>query len=211
MKVAITGSSGLVGSALCARLRDEGHEVLPVVRGHHANETPIGWDPAAGTIEAEQFEGLDAVVHLAGENIAGRRWNEDQKQRILDSRAKGTRLISETLAARTCKPKTLISASAIGYYGDHRDQPVDESSETGDGFLAQVCRAWEDASKPARDAGIRVVNLRMGVVLSKHGGACWPGHAPVVRVGLREPPRSLDSGPHCLDRFRSVTRQTRAT
>ena len=177
MKVAITGSSGMIGSALCASLRDAGHEVLPVVRGQ-ATETTIGWDPAAGTIEGERFEGLDAVVHLAGENIAQRRWNEDQKQRILDSRAKGTRLISETLAARTCKPKTLISASAIGYYGDHRDLPVDESSETGDGFLAQVCRAWEDASKPARDAGIRVVNLRIGVVLSKHGGALAKMIAP---------------------------------
>ena len=170
MKVAVTGTSGLVGSALMARLRKVGDEVIPIVRRPSSND-PILWDPVAGTIEAEKLEGLDAVVHLAGENIAGKRWNEGQKQKILESRVNGTRLISETLAGLGQKPKTLVSASAIGFYGDHRDRPVDESSDTGQGFLAEVCRGWEDASKAARDASIRVVNLRIGVVLSKHGGA----------------------------------------
>ena len=171
MRVAITGSSGLVGTALGRKLAADGHEVLPVLRGSADDGDNIYWDIDKGTITAEKLEGVDAVVHLAGESIAEKRWTEAQKQKILDSRAKGTRLMSESLAGLTDKPAVFVSASAIGYYGEYRELPVDESSETGEGFLAEVCRIWEDACKPARDAGIRTVNPRLGVVLSKHGGA----------------------------------------
>jgi uncharacterized protein (TIGR01777 family) len=170
MRIAVTGSSGLIGQALSRKLKDEGHEVLPVVRQRRDDGT-IHWDPSNEQMSADKLEQLDALIHLAGENIAQRRWSEAQKQRILDSRVTGTRFISETLAGLSSKPKVFVSASAIGYYGDHRELPVDESSDTGEGFLAEVCRSWEAACKPARDAGIRTVNPRIGVVLSKRGGA----------------------------------------
>ena len=164
MKVAITGASGLVGTALSKQLASDGHTVVPVIR-REANGDQIFWDPSAGKIEASEFEGIDAVVHLAGENIAEGRWTAAKKQRIMESRSKSTRLLSKSLAERNDKPKVFVSASAIGFYGDHRSEPVDEDSGAGEGFLADVCQAWEDACKPARDAGIRTVNVRIGVVL----------------------------------------------
>jgi uncharacterized protein (TIGR01777 family) len=173
MRVGVTGASGLVGTELSAFLQTGGHEVLPFVRGRA--DRGIAWDPAAGTIDAPAAEALDAVVHLAGESV-GDRWTASKKQRILDSRVDGTRLLCETLAARTQKPRVLISASAIGIYGDTEDRWVDESSPPGPPggerfFLSEVCRAWEDATEPARAAGIRVVNVRIGVVMSPRGGA----------------------------------------
>jgi len=169
MKVAITGASGLVGTALTESFKADGITVAPVSR-RPPKEGVISWSPSDGKIHADDFEGLDAVVHLAGENIAGR-WNPALKQRIRESRVKGTDLLCRTLASLQNKPKVLVSASAIGFYGDQRPEPVDETAGIGEGFLAEVCNAWEKASKPAHAAGIRTANVRIGVVLSKNGGA----------------------------------------
>lgn len=169
MRVAITGANGLVGSELAAFLGTGGHEVAGIVR--RPGRADIGWDPAAGRIDAAALEGVDAVVHLAGENIAGGRWSDESRRRILESRTKGTALLCESLARLSRPPRVLVSASAIGFYGDRGDEVLDETSAPGDGFLADVCRQWEAATAPARDAGIRVVNLRIGVVLTPRGGA----------------------------------------
>jgi uncharacterized protein len=173
MKVLITGSTGLVGSALCQSLVQAGHEITRLVRESPRSRQPeISWDPSKGTIETEKLEGFDAVVHLAGENIAGGRWTEKQKARILQSRVQGTQRLAEALAKLKAKPKVFIAASAIGYYGDRGDEVLDENSGPGhDMFLVEVCQAWEAATLPASTAGIRVVNLRLGVVLSADGGA----------------------------------------
>jgi uncharacterized protein (TIGR01777 family) len=171
MIIAITGSSGLVGSALIHALEADGHLIRPVVRRaprEAANE--IRWDPDRGTIDAAEFATVDGVVHLAGENIADHRWTNSFKQKILDSRVQGTKLLCDTLANLASKPTVLVSASAIGYYGNRGAERIDESASAGEGFLADVCRQWEAATVPARDADIRVVNLRIGFVLSKDGG-----------------------------------------
>jgi uncharacterized protein (TIGR01777 family) len=172
MIVAITGSSGLVGTALVDALAAEGHLVRRLVRRPARDaKREIRWDPAAGTIDAAQLAGVDAIVHLAGENLADHRWTEDVKARIRDSRIHGTTLLCQTVAGLTSKPPVLVSASAIGYYGDRGSEVVNESSSPGRGFLAELCQAWEAATHAARDADVRVVNLRLGVVLSRNGGA----------------------------------------
>jgi len=176
LKVAVTGSSGMVGRALCSFLSGGGHEVWRVVRGRKsADGVPsageIMWDPAKGEIDRDALEGLDAVVHLAGAGIADQRWNDARKRVILDSREQGTRVLCEALAALERPPAVLISASASGYYGASGDAPCDETSPAGDGFLAEVCVQWEAAAQPARDAGIRVVHPRLGMVVSASGGA----------------------------------------
>jgi uncharacterized protein (TIGR01777 family) len=171
MIIAITGSSGLVGSALIHALEGDGHLIRPVVRRaprDGANE--IRWDPDKGTIDAAEFATVDGVVHLAGENIAGRRWTKSFKQEIVDSRVRSTKLLCDTLASLASKPTVLVSASAIGYYGNRRSEPLDESALPGQGFLAELCQQWEAATVPARDANIRVVSLRIGFVLSRDGG-----------------------------------------
>ncbi|MFV8752659.1 TIGR01777 family oxidoreductase [Nannocystaceae bacterium ST9] len=168
-KIAMTGASGLLGQQLTAFLTTGGHEVVPLVR-RAAGPNSIAWDPAARTIDGERLEGFDAVVHLAGESV-GQRWTDAVKRRVLDSRIEGTRLLCESLAARERKPAVLVCASAIGFYGDTEDRWVDEQSGPGAGFLSEVCQAWEQASEPARAAGIRVVDLRIGVVLNPRGGA----------------------------------------
>ena len=170
MIIAVTGSTGLVGTALVGALEADGQLVRPVVRRAPKNENEIRWDPVAGTIDAAELSKVDGVVHLAGESIVAKRWSESFKKEILDSRVKGTKLLCETLARLEAKPSVLVSASAIGYYGSRGEQPVDESSAPGSGFLADVCDAWEAATKPAGDAGIRVVNLRIGFVLAREGG-----------------------------------------
>lgn len=170
MRIAVTGATGLVGSTLSESLQSDGHEVVAVVR-RNAQPNQIQWDPAAGQLKAEDLAGIDVVVHLAGENIAKGRWNAEKKRRIRDSRVQGTRLMSTTLAGLEEKPKAYIVASAIGYYGDQQSTPQNESAPAGSDFLADVCREWEEASEPARDAGIRTVNTRIGVVLSTEGGA----------------------------------------
>ena len=170
MNVLVTGSTGLIGSALVLSLTAGGHGVRRLVRSQ-AGEGAVRWDPEAGALDTAALEGMDAAVHLAGENIAARRWTAEQKARIRDSRVKGTRLLCEALARLAQPPKTLICASAIGYYGDRGDEVLREESAPGTGFLPEVCRAWEGAADPARQKGIRVVHLRFGVVLSAAGGA----------------------------------------
>jgi uncharacterized protein (TIGR01777 family) len=172
MIIAVTGASGMVGSDLVKKLEGAGHLVRSLVR-HEVKDADreIRWDPDAGQIDAAELNGVDAVVHLAGENIAGQRWSEDFKRRILESRAKGTKLLATTLANLEMRPAVLVSASATGYYGNRGDEEVDELAPSGNGFLAEVCREWEAAVEPAHDAGIRVVKLRIGPVLSPKGGA----------------------------------------
>lgn len=172
MIIAVTGSTGLVGTALVGALEAEGHVVQRVVRRPvRDDQHEIQWDPAAGQIDSAAFSGVDAVVHLAGEGLAAHRWTVSFKEEIRDSRVRGTRLLCEALGGLANKPGVLVSASAVGYYGDRGEEVVDESSAPGKGFLADVCQQWEAATQPARDAGIRVVNLRLGVVLSPQGGA----------------------------------------
>lgn len=182
MDIAITGSSGLIGTALASSLRADGHRVLPVVRSGGGDGT-IAWDPSAGTIEAAKLEGVDAVVHLAGEGIASGPWTAKQRQRILQSRAQGTALLARTLADLTTGPGALISGSAIGFYGDRGDEELRETSSAGDDFLAEVCLAWEAATAPAEEAGIRVVHLRTGIVLDPRGGALGK-QLPIFKLGL---------------------------
>jgi uncharacterized protein (TIGR01777 family) len=156
MKVMISGSSGLVGSALKYRLLKQGDEVIPLPRTYE---------------KRIDFSGVDAVVHLAGESIAAGRWSAEKKKRIEDSRVIGTRQLSDQLAASSCQPNVFICASAIGFYGDRDNESLDESSEPGTGFLPDVCQKWENSTQSARDAGIRTVHIRTGIVLSSDGGA----------------------------------------
>ena len=169
MRIAITGASGLIGTALTAALDDAGHDVLHVVRHAPTGPAEVQWDVDAGTIDAASLEGVEAIVHLAGENI-GQRWSDDVRRRVLDSRVNGTRLIAETAGGLAGRP-VLVCASATGFYGDRGDEIVDEDSVPGTGFLADVVEAWEAAAEPARAAGLRTVHLRQGIVLSKDGGA----------------------------------------
>jgi uncharacterized protein (TIGR01777 family) len=171
MRVLVSGASGLVGSALCAFLGGGGHEVVRLVRGTPEGDDERRWNPGAGEIDAAQLEGFDAVVHLAGESIAGGRWTAAKKARIRESRVEGTRLLASALAACERKPAVFVCASAIGFYGDRGDEVLDEDAAPGEGFLPDVCTAWEAACAPATEAGIRVANLRLGVVLTPAGGA----------------------------------------
>jgi uncharacterized protein (TIGR01777 family) len=168
--VAITGSSGLIGSALVHSLTTGGYAVRHLVRRPARDESEVAWDPQRGTIDTRGLAGVDAVVNLAGEKI-DQRWNDDVKERIRSSRVKGTTLLAATLASLDPKPRVLVSGSAIGIYGDRGDDMLDESSATGDDFLASVCKEWEAATGAAGDAGIRVVNSRTGIVLAKESGA----------------------------------------
>ena len=183
MDVAISGARGLLGSALAASLRADGHRVLQFARGGVSVGDEIGWDPDAGRIDAPALEGVDAVVHLAGEGIGERRWTVEQKRRILESRTKGTALLAAAVASRERKPRVLVSASAVGYYGDRGDELLTEDSPPGEGFLAGVCKAWEAETRPAIDAGVRTVNVRTGIVLARHGGALKKMLLP-FRLGL---------------------------
>jgi uncharacterized protein (TIGR01777 family) len=170
MRIAITGASGLVGTPLAAGLEADGHGVLRLVRREPAGESEARWDRDLGPAT---FSGVDAVVHLAGENIASRRWSAAQKDRIRSSRVDGTARVARALAqaAPSGGPRTLICASAIGWYGDRPAEVLDEESGPGKGFLGEVCAEWEAAADAARDAGVRVVHLRFGVILSPEGGA----------------------------------------
>lgn len=185
MRVAITGSTGLVGSEVVTVLSAAGHEVVRLVRRVPApgGKAVLRWDPVKREVDAAGLEGLDAVVHLAGENIASGRWNAVRKAAIRASRVNGTRLLCDALAGLARPPKVLVCASAIGYYGDRGEEPLTEESSPGTGFLPEVCREWEAASAPAARMGIRVVTLRIGVVLSPKGGAL-ARMLPLFRVGL---------------------------
>jgi uncharacterized protein (TIGR01777 family) len=182
MRTAITGSSGLIGSALAAHLRAAGHEVIPVVR-RTPRHGEIRWSPADGELDAHAFEGIDAVVHLAGAGIGDHRWTDEYKQVLLDSRIQGTTLVAEAIASCENGPKVLLSGSAIGFYGARGDTELDETSAAGDGFLADLTVSWEQASAPAAAGGARVALLRTGIVLSADGGALKK-QLPLFKFGL---------------------------
>lgn len=166
MHVTLTGSSGLIGSALVDSLTADGHQVTRLVRRPPRGPDEASWDPAAGVLDPEVLRGVDAVIHLAGEPIGARRWTDEQKQRIRDSRVESTRLLAETLADIAGTPPILACASGADYYGDRGDEPLTEDSDAGTSFLAQVCVEWEAAADPARQSGARVVHLRTGLVLA---------------------------------------------
>ena len=183
LAIVVSGASGLVGRQLVAFLRTGGHTVYRLVRREPAAPDEIYWDPRAGEIDAAAVEGMDAIVHLAGESIAGGRWTQKRKERILASRVDGTRLLAETIARLRVPPSVLVSASATGYYGSCGDELLTEDSGSGTGFLADVCRAWEAETAPVTSAGIRVVSPRFGVVLAGNGGLL-ARVANLFRLGL---------------------------
>jgi uncharacterized protein (TIGR01777 family) len=180
MDVLISGATGLIGSALIPELEAKGHTVRRLTR-HPRQEGDIRWDIDAGTVDGD-LSGVDAVVHLAGESIAEGRWTEEKKRRILESRQKGTRLLAEKVAGLDEPPSVMVSVSATGYYGDRGNELLTEESESGDLFLSEVCREWEAAADPAREAGVRVVHPRFGIVLSTEGGALG-ATLPIFKLG----------------------------
>jgi uncharacterized protein len=184
VRVAVTGSSGLIGTALCARLEATGHEVTRVVRhpSSDGNRTTF-WDPASGTIDAQSFEGLDGVVHLAGAGVADHRWTTARKQVVLESRTQSTALLCRTLAGLKNAPRVLVSGSAIGFYGDCGDEIVTEEHQPGGDFLASVCQQWEAGTAPVAEAGTRVAFARTGLVVASNGGAL-PKLLRLFRLGL---------------------------
>jgi len=185
VRIAVTGSTGLIGTALVAALRDGGHQVIRLVRRTPARKDEIAWDPLAptGGLAPGALDGLDAAVHLAGANVAGRRWTAAYKEEIRASRVRGTRALAGALATASAPPSVLLSGSAIGWYGDTGGREVDESSPAGCGFLPDVVREWEAATRPAADAGIHVVTMRSGVVMSRRGGVL-ARMLPPFRLGL---------------------------
>ena len=180
MDVLLSGATGLIGSALIPELVARGHSVRRLTRTPQA-EGDIRWDPEVGTMEGD-LSGTEAVVHLAGESIAEGRWTEEKKRRILESRQKGTRLLAEKVAALSEPPSVMVSVSATGYYGDRGNELLTEESGPGDLFLSEVCREWEASAAPAREAGIRVVHPRLGIVLSTDGGALG-ATLPIFKLG----------------------------
>jgi uncharacterized protein len=186
VRIAITGASGLIGSALTASLRGDGHDVRRLVRRPPHADDEVRWDPTAGTVDLDGLTGTEAVVHLAGAGIGQRRWTGAYKRQLRDSRVRGTTTIATAVAALDPRPRVLVSASAIGIYGDTGDREVDEDSPAGAGFLADVVSAWEASAAPACAAGTRVVHPRTGLVLSRRGGAL-PRMLPIFRLGLGGP------------------------
>lgn len=185
MDIVVSGSHGFIGSALLPALRAAGHQVRRLVRGQ-AGDREVAWDPEAGTIDAVGLSGVEGVVHLAGVGIGEKRWTPAQKGRIRSSRVKGTTLLAGAMAGLPTPPRVLVSGSAVGYYGDRGDEILTEDSPAGDDFLAEVVRAWEEATAPAADAGVRVVNIRSGVVQSPIGGALEK-QLPLFKLGLGGP------------------------
>jgi|CXWL01.1.fsa_nt_gi uncharacterized protein (TIGR01777 family) len=195
LKIAVTGASGLVGQALVRKWDGIHHSIVAIGR---RPSTPgralavggpaqvIAWDPAAGALDPQALAGVDAVVHLAGESLAAGRWDAALKERLRASRVLGTQLMARAMAARPVRPRVLVCASAIGYYGDRGDEILTEDSARGVGFLPDTCQAWEAAANPARDAGIRVVHVRIGIVLSRAGGALVK-MLPPFRMGVGGP------------------------
>ena len=184
MKVLISGSSGLIGTALVRSLESSGHRVTRLVRPRSARASDtIAWDPASGDLDARRLEGFDAAIHLSGENVASRRWSDDQKARIRDSRVKSTALLANALASLDSPPGVFACASATGYYGDRGDEALTEDAAPGSDFLAGVGVEWENATAPASDAGIRVANMRISVVLSAAGGMVATVE-PIFRLGI---------------------------
>jgi uncharacterized protein len=182
MKIAVSGASGLIGSALVPVLETAGHEVLRLVRREPVSPDEVAWSPAGGTIDTAALTGLDAFVNLSGANI-GRRWTERRKAEILESRVQATDLLARTAAALEPRPSVLVCSGGVGIYGDRGDEVLTEASELGSAFLADVGRSWEAAAEPAREAGIRVVSFRQGIVLTRRGGALERLLTP-FRLGL---------------------------
>jgi uncharacterized protein (TIGR01777 family) len=186
MRVLVSGTSGLIGSTLVPALAGEGDSVTRLVRSsRQAGADTLRWDPDAGVLDRAGLEGIDAVVHLSGETVAGR-WSEAKKARILESRRRSTRLLAEAVAALERPPQAFVCASAVGYYGNGGAERLTEDSRPGKGFLAEVVREWEAATRPAAEAGTRVVNLRFGIVLSREGGALAQMLTP-FRLGVGGP------------------------
>jgi len=183
MKVAITGSSGLIGSALVPHLRSTNHDVVRLVRRPAAAPDEVTWDPTRGTVDLAKLQGIDAVINLAGAGVGDHRWTDDYKKEILNSRINATRTIATAMTQLDKAPNVLVSASAIGWYGDTGDHEVDESAPAGEGFLADVVKQWEAAASPALTAGIRVAHPRTGLVVSSRGGA-WGRMFPLFKAGL---------------------------
>ena len=184
MRIAVSGASGYVGSALLPVLTASGHRVIRMARGPASPDPDVvSWDPAADMIESAALEGVDAVVHLAGESLFGLRWTRGRKRRITDSRVKGTALLARALAGLDQPPRALIAMSAVGYYGHRPGEVLREDSPPGAGFLAEVAQAWEQATAPASAAGIRVVNLRMGPVVGS-GSPLLRTLEPIFKLGL---------------------------
>ena len=183
MKLVVTGSSGLIGSALVRSLTADGHEVVKLVRRAPRSADERQWDPSSGELDPALMDAADAVVHLAGAGIGDKRWTDDYQRLILRSRVDGTSTIATAIARCTDLPKVLLSASAVGFYGDTGEEAVDESAAQGDGFLADVVQQWEAATEPAEAAGVRVVHVRTGVVLSADGGALGKV-LPLFKLGL---------------------------
>jgi uncharacterized protein (TIGR01777 family) len=181
----VSGSHGLIGTSLVETLRNSGHDVGRIIRGQariSGEPTEVSWDPAAGTVDTAAMEGADALVHLAGPSI-GRRWTSAYKKRLRDSRVQGTTQLAAALAQLEHPPKVMVSASAVGYYGDRGDEVLTEDSAPGTGFLAELVMDWEAATAPAEKAGVRVVHIRSGIVLSATGGALGK-QLPLFRLGL---------------------------
>ena len=183
MDVILTGASGLIGSALRPALAADGHRVIALVRRPVRGADEVTWDPPSGRLDRASIEGAGAVVHLAGVGIAEKRWTDEHKRALRDSRVQGTGLLARAIAELNRPPAVLVSASAVGYYGDRGDEILDELSPPGDGFLPDLCVAWETATSPADHAGTRVVHMRIGIVLSKSGGALRK-QLPLFNVGL---------------------------
>ncbi|MEV3990845.1 TIGR01777 family oxidoreductase [Streptomyces sp. NPDC049837] len=182
-RIAVTGSTGLIGTALVRSLRADGHEVVRLVRRPARAGDEVEWDPKRQYVDAAGLVGCDAVVHLAGAGVGERRWNEAYKREIRDSRVLGTAAIAEALAALDTPPKVLLCGTALGYYGDTGSRAVDETAPAGDGFLPSVCVEWEEAAAAAEEAGIRVAYARTGLVVAREGGA-WGRLFPLFRAGL---------------------------
>ncbi|MFF3905162.1 TIGR01777 family oxidoreductase [Streptomyces sp. NPDC001848] len=182
-RIAVAGASGLIGSALVRSLAAEGHEVVRLVRRSARGKDEICWDPEGQYIDTTGLAGCDAVVNLAGAGVGDHRWTEAYKKTLRDSRVLGTAALAEAVAALPEPPRVLVNASAIGYYGETGDRVVDEEAPPGDGFLSRMCVEWEEATAPAREAGVRTVFLRTGLVVAREGGA-WGRLFPLFRAGL---------------------------
>ncbi len=182
MKIVISGASGLIGTQLVAKLSNSGHEVIRLVR-RSPKSGEIQWNPKSGSLDAAALEGADAVIHLSGAGIGDKRWSDAYRKEILDSRTTTTALLATTIASLSRKPSVFLSGSAIGIYGARNDEQLTEVSTHGTGFLADVCKEWEAAAKPAVDAGVRTVYLRTGIVLTPKGGALKK-LLPLFRLGL---------------------------
>ncbi|KJY21117.1 MULTISPECIES: TIGR01777 family oxidoreductase [Streptomyces] len=183
MRIAVTGSTGLIGSALVRSLRTDGHEVVRFVRREPAGADEARWDPERGHVDRAALAGCGAVVHLAGAGIGDHRWTAEYKRKIRDSRVLGTAALANALAGLDAPPGVLVSGSAVGYYGDTGDRVVDEDAPAGHGFLPSVCLEWEAAAAPAQEAGIRTAFARTGLVVAKEGGA-WGRMFPLFRAGV---------------------------